>query len=209
MILILDFCGTFVFAVAGAFRGTRHGLDLLGVLVLAVATGVGGGLIRDVLLDAPPAALQDETYLLICIVGGLVAFVAASRVARHWNVVMVVDAIGLGVFAAIGAAKAAAYGLGPIGVMMMAALTATGGGVVRDVLVRQVPAVIRHDFYATAALLGGGLYMVMSVTGASEPAALWSAVLFTTGLRFLAMRGRLRLPIAGLPPEPAAETPSR
>lgn len=180
--------------MAGAFRGTRHGLDLLGVLVLAVATGVGGGMIRDVLLDTTPAALLDERYLLVCLVGGGVAFGLASRLDRHWNVVMVADAVGLGVFAAIGAAKAAMFGLGPIGVMMMAALTATGGGVVRDVLVREVPAVLRHDFYATAALLGGGLYLVASVVGAEESTALWSTALCTTGLRFAAMRGLIRLP---------------
>ncbi len=198
----LDLAGTFVFAVAGGFRATRHALDVLGVLVLAVATGVGGGLIRDVLLGATPAAaLQDERYLFICLLGGGVAFVAAPHVARHWNVVMVADAIGLGVFAAIGAAKGAAYGLGPIGVMMMAALTATGGGVVRDVLVGIVPAVIRHDFYATAALIGGGLYLGATFVGLSEVLALWIAALSTTGLRFYAMHGNMRLPVARLPDE--------
>lgn len=195
MLEILDLSGTFVFAVAGAFRATRHRLDVLGVLVLAVATGVGGGLIRDMLLGATPAAaLQDERYLLTCLLGGAFVFWAAPRVARHWNVVMLLDAVGLGVFAAGGAAKAAAFGLGPIGVMMMAALTATGGGVVRDVLVREVPAVVRHDFYATAALLGGGVFWAAGALALPAAAGLPAAMAVTTGLRLYAMHLDVGLP---------------
>lgn len=203
MFALLDLFGTFVFAMAGGFRGTRHGLDLLGVMVLAVVTGVGGGLIRDMLLGATPAAaLQDERYLLLCLAGGAVAFAAAPRVARHWNAVMIADAIGLGVFAAIGAAKGAAFDLGPLGVVTMATLTATGGGVLRDVLVGEVPAVLRHDFYATAALVGGALYLGATVLELGAPVALWGTALCTTGLRFYAMLGKLRLPVAPRPPEP-------
>ena len=92
---ILDIAGTFVFAVAGAFRATRHRLDLLGVMVLAVATGVGGGMMRDLLLGATPvAAIQSELYLGVCLAGGLVVFLAADRVATQWNRVMIMDAIG-------------------------------------------------------------------------------------------------------------------
>lgn len=193
--LALDLAGTFIFAVAGAFRATRHELDLLGVLVLAVATGVGGGLLRDMLLGATPAAaLQDERYLMVCLLGGVLVIIAAPKIAKRWNLVRVADAIGLGVFAAIGAAKGLAYGLGPIGVMMMGALTATGGGVVRDVLVREVPAVVRHDFYASAALLGSGALLAARALGWSEPAQLWSAILLTTGLRFFAMVTKMSLP---------------
>ena len=198
LLYLLDLCGTFVFAVAGAYRATRHGLDLLGVMVLAVATGVGGGLIRDMLIGATPAAsLQDEAYLIACLLGGVLVLFAAPRVEKSWRVVMIADAIGLGVFAAIGAAKAHAYGLGPIGVSMMAALTATGGGVVRDVLVREVPAIVRHDFYATAALLGGFVFLVVTHAGVAEPLALLAAMLTTTGLRFWAMYGNLHLPTFG------------
>ncbi len=194
----LDLAGTFVFAVAGGFRGTRHSLDLLGVLVLAVVTGVGGGLIRDMLIGATPAAsLADERYLIICLIGGIIAFLAAGRVAQQWNKVMIADAVGLGVFAAIGAAKASAFGLGPVGVMGMAALTATGGGAIRDVLVGEIPAVIRHDFYATAAIIGGAVFLGAEWVGLSNAWAIWSTTLIVTGLRFWAMVGNLRLPTAG------------
>ncbi|MBN2592022.1 MAG: TRIC cation channel family protein, partial [Sedimentisphaerales bacterium] len=107
MIYVLDIFGTFVFAVSGAFKAVRHELDILGVMVLAVATGVGGGIIRDITLGyTPPAVFQDEIYLLVCVAGGLVVFVAANKIAPRWDCVMFADAVGLSVFAAIGAAKA-------------------------------------------------------------------------------------------------------
>ncbi|MGB0650501.1 MAG: trimeric intracellular cation channel family protein [Rhodothermales bacterium] len=196
---ILDIAGTFVFAVAGAFRATRHHLDLLGIMVLAVATGVGGGMMRDMLLGATPvAAIQSELYLGVCLAGGVLVFLAADRVATQWNRVMIMDAIGLGVFAAIGGAKGMAFGLGPIGVMIMAALTATGGGVVRDILVREIPAIIRHDFYATAALLGGATLLLAEATGLNGTWQIVSAALVTSGLRFFAMTRNVGLPKAKL-----------
>lgn len=194
---VLDIVGTFVFAVAGGFRATRHDLDLLGVMVLAVVTGVGGGMIRDMLLGATPvAALESELYLGVCLLGGAVAFVASSRVATQWNRVMFADAIGLGVFAAIGALKALAFGLGPIGVMIIAALTATGGGALRDVLVREIPAVVQHDFYATAALIGAAALLGAEALGFGTAVQIWTAVLVTSGLRFYAMFHGVGLPKA-------------
>ena len=191
----LDLLGTFVFAISGAFRATRHSLDFLGVMVLAVTTGIGGGLIRDMLLGATPAAaITSELYLGVCILGGLVVWIGARHVALQWNRVMFADAIGLGVFAAIGAAKGAEFGLGPIGVAIMAALTATGGGVVRDLLVREIPAVVRHDFYATATLIGAGVFLAVAALGASLPVQIWATIIITSGLRFYAMFHGVNLP---------------
>ncbi|MEP0547582.1 MAG: trimeric intracellular cation channel family protein [Rhodothermales bacterium] len=201
MLTALDFAGTFVFAAAGALRGVQHRLDLLGVLVLAVATGVGGGLVRDVVLGAtPPAALVDERYLVVCLAGGALAAGAATALTRLRPAVQFADAVGLGVFAAMGASKGAAYGLGPIGVVLMAGLTATGGGVIRDVLVREVPSVLRHDLYATAALVGGGVYAGAEALGVGAGIGLAAAAAVTTGLRLLAMWRGLRLP-RPVPPE--------
>lgn len=192
---VLDIIGTFVFAVSGALRAVRHRLDLLGIMVLAVATGVGGGMIRDMLLGATPvAAISSELYLIVCLSGGLLVMVAATRVATQWNRVMFADAVGLGVFTAIGAAKGLQFGLGPIGVMIMGALTATGGGVVRDMLVREVPAVIKHDFYATATLIGGGALLAANALGFGTFVQLWTAVVVTSGLRFYAMFRGVSLP---------------
>jgi len=205
---LLDILGTLVFAVSGAFRAVKYELDLLGVLVLAVATGVGGGILRDLLIGfVPPSAFRDETYLLVCFLGGLLVFLAAPKIARRWDLVMAADALGLGVFSAIGAAKAAEFHLGPVGIVMMAVLTATGGGVVRDILVREIPAVIRVDFYATAALCGGLSFLAAGLAGMNEFFQLLISIIVATGLRLIAMIYRINLPrVRSLPESPTELT---
>jgi uncharacterized membrane protein YeiH len=211
LLFILDIIGTLIFAISGAFRAVKYELDILGVLVLSVATGVGGGCIRDLILGSnPPAAFQDETYLLTCIAGGILVFISSRKIARHWDCVIFADAIGLGVFAAIGAAKASAFGLGSVGIVMMAAVTATGGGVIRDILVIQIPAILRSDFYATAAICGGASFIGIGYFGASEGVQLACCIAITCGLRFLAIRYGISLPkIRSLPSSPSTLTKMR
>ena len=205
MLEFLDISGTLVFALSGAFRAVKYELDLLGVLVLAVATGVGGGIFRDLLLGyTPPAAFRDERYLLVSIFGGLLVFFAARRLAAGWDYVMAADAVGLGVFAAIGAGRAAEAGLGMLGIILIAGITATGGGVIRDLLVCEIPAVIRTDFYATAALIGGCAFVMTRALDFSPAIQLGSAIVITTGLRLLAMKYKFGLPrIRRLPASPS------
>jgi uncharacterized membrane protein YeiH len=211
MIYILDIFGTFVFAVSGAFRAVRYELDILGVLVLAIATGVGGGIIRDVILaSTPPAAFQDETYLVVCVLGGIVVFYAANKIATRWDCVMIADAVGLSTFAAIGAAKAQIHHLGVIGIILMAAITATGGGVIRDVLVSEIPVVLRADFYATAALAGGAFFAAAGWLGFSQSAQVVITIAVTFFLRVLAMRYEISLPkVHSLPQSPSNLTKLR
>lgn len=206
LLQLLDLFGTFVFAVSGAFRAVKHELDLLGVLVLSVATGVGGGVMADALLgNAPPFAFRDERYLLLCLVGGLLVFVGAKRIAPWWDGVMAADALGLAVFTALGAAKGAAAGLGHVGVAMIAAMTATGGGVLRDVLVREIPAVLRVDVYASAALAGALVFELARWRGYSQGVQLLACIAVTLTLRLLAMRYRIALPrVRRLPASPSA-----
>ncbi|NND71063.1 MAG: trimeric intracellular cation channel family protein [Rhodothermales bacterium] len=195
MLYVLDIVGTFVFAVSGGLKAAKHQLDFLGFIVLGISTGVGGGLVRDVVLgDVPPAVFREELYLAVCILGGGLAFFSAQRIAPRWREMLIADGIGLGVFAAIGAAKAAAFGLGPIGIVGMAGLTATGGGVIRDVLVREVPAVIGRDFYATAALAGGLCYVLLHPLELSDAILLPVTALVTISLRFFAVKKNLNLP---------------
>lgn len=205
MITILDIFGTFVFAISGAFRAVKHELDLLGVLVLSVATGVGGGMVRDTLLGStPPVAFQDETYLLICFLGGLLVFIGSRKIALRWDCVMAADAIGLGVFAAIGAAKATACGLGTVGIIMIAAITATGGGVIRDMLVREIPAILKSDFYASASLIGGACFVITGMLGLSQGTRLFCAMTVTIILRILDMKYGIALPrVKSLPASPS------
>ena len=154
-LVVLDLVGIFVFAVTGALVGVRKELDLFGVLVLAGTTGLGGGFLRDVLIDAtPPAALEDWRYLMVPVAAGLLTFWYHPAVGRRERTVSVLDAFGLGLFCVTGALKALDYGLGPVPAALMGMVTGIGGGMARDLLASRVPAIFRGELYATPALAG-------------------------------------------------------
>ncbi len=196
----LDLFGTIVFAVTGAMRGFKARLDFLGVVVLASAVGIGGGLIRDSLIGATPAAaLNDERYLIVCIITGSIVFFVARFIKEEWRVIPFCDAIGLGVFTAIGAEKTFSYGLPAIAIALCGVLTAVGGGLIRDVMVMRIPAVLRSDFYATASLIGGILFCIL--TRFVPNLDFFSRFIVVSGcvfvIRLLAMRYKMHLPGAG------------
>jgi uncharacterized membrane protein YeiH len=196
-LLYFDLFGVFVFALSGGFDGAKYHLDLLGILVLALATSLGGGIMRDAILGVhPPAAFTNETYFFTAMAAGFVAFFFANRVERHMDYVRIADAIGLGVFAAIGAATAVHHSLGWVGVVLMSILTATGGGVIRDLLVREIPMILRADFYASAAIIGGVMYMVLHYEGVPPTYCIAISAIAATVSRFVAMRFNLNLPQA-------------
>jgi len=205
MMLFLDIFGTLIFALSGGFRAVKYELDILGVLILATSTGVGGGICRDVILGAhPPAAFRSEYYIVTCLVGGLLVFFFAHKLAFQWRKIIISDALGLGVFTAIGASKALSFGLGPVGVVMMGCLTATGGGVIRDILVSEIPAVIKSDFYATASILGGCVFLVINTLCPVAEVTIPVTIIATTGMRMLAMKYNVHLPqVKKLPASPS------
>ena len=144
VLVVLDLAGSFVFALSGALAGIKHRLDLFGVLVLSFAAGSAGGLIRDVLLGAtPPPAISDWRYIGVSLAAGLVTFFCFPLIDRLRSSVLVLDAAGLALFAVSGALKAQAAGLNPLASMLLGVITGIGGGMVRDVLVSDVPAVLR------------------------------------------------------------------
>lgn len=154
-LVVLDLVGIFVFAITGALVAVRKELDLFGVLVLAGTTGLGGGFLRDVLIDAtPPAALADWRYLMVPLAAGLVTFWFHPTLGRLERTVTVFDAFGLSVFCVAGALKALDYGLGPLPAALLGMVTGIGGGMVRDLLAGRVPVVFRGELYATPALAG-------------------------------------------------------
>jgi uncharacterized membrane protein YeiH len=208
---VLDLFGTLAFAVSGAFRAVKHELDLLGVAVIAVATGVGGGIIRDVLLGStPPVSLIDQTYILICLFGAVIVFLMAPKIAKRWDYVMIADAFGLSVFAALGAAKAENCGAVPLTVILMAMITASGGGLIRDLLVLEIPAMLKSDFYATAALIGGVCFVLLGHFHVGNNSRLACTMIVTLCLRILAMKFRMNLPkIKSLPDSPSQLTQQR
>lgn len=197
-VTLLDFIGTFAFAISGALVATRHRLDLFGVLVLAFAAATAGGIVRDVLLGAtPPGSLVDWRYLAVSTMAGLLTFYRRAQVERMRNPVQLFDAAGLGLFAVIGADKALAAGLGPVGAVMLGILSGVGGGIARDVLVAQVPSVLRRELYAVAALAGSLVLVVgHALALPTAPVAVAGAGL-CFALRWLAIRRGWRLPVAG------------
>ena len=211
MLLFLDLLGTLAFAFTGAFRAVKHELDWLGVVVLAAMIGVGGGMVRDLLLGAtPPVALRQPMYLGVCLLGAVLTIVAKKHIAALWDWVMVADALGLGFFAAIGAAYATQAGCNPMTIVLLAGLTAVGGGVIRDVLVCEIPFVLKSDFYATAAFIGGAAFWLLSYSELAMTPRLLITTGLTFGLRLFAMRRRLQLPkVQRLPDSPSALSKQR
>lgn len=197
IIYIFDLFGTFIFAITGAVKGVRLKLDILGVVVFACTVGCGGGMFRDMLLGATPvAALADGAYIIICVLTGLAVFFLAPKFVGKWRVILFADSLGLGVFTALGVAKGAMYGIGPVGQLLCGVFSAVGGGVVRDIMSRSVPTVLTSDFYATASLLGGVVYLVLELTGLGilGKFALATSVVFL--IRLIAIRYHFHLPVA-------------
>lgn len=193
----LDLGGTFVFALSGGVTAVKRRLDVFGVLVLAFAVGNAGGMTRDVLIGAvPPAAIREWSYLAVSILAGLVTFFWTPVLDRLWSSVLVFDAAGLALFAVVGTQKALAYRLDPIMAALLGMVTGIGGGMLRDVLVTEVPVVLRADLYAVAALAGAAVVSVGHVMRLpSAPVMIVGAVL-CFGLRLGAMRRGWHLPIA-------------
>ena len=203
----IDLGATFVFAISGATQGVRHRLDLFGVLVVAWAAAVAGGLARDLLIGAvPPVAISDWRYLAVAAAAGLLAFVASEPIARLKRPVQLFDAAGLCLFAVTGTQKALAHGLEPAMAAILGMITCIGGGVARDLFTMQVPSVLRSELYAVAALAGAGSIALGYWLGLPPlPVALFGAALCLF-LRLMAIYRGWHLPVAGGPRQSSSET---
>ena len=207
VLLTLDLAGTFVFALSGATAGVKHRLDLFGVLVLSFVAGNSGGIVRDLLIGAvPPPAVGDWRYLAVSLLAGVVTFFCYGAVDRLRSPVLVFDAAGLALFAVAGAQKAVSHGLGPVPSALLGMLTGIGGGMARDVLLTEIPTVLRSDLYALAALAGAAVVVIADRLQLPIIAATTAGAALCFGIRFLAIRFGWRLPIARPPGLPAAVT---
>ena len=196
LLLWLDLIGTFAFGLNGALTAVRAArLDIVGVVTLGVITAMGGGVVRDVLIgDVPPATLRDWRYLALAVAGGLLAFVLSQRLERVERAITVLDAVGLSVFAVIGAAKALTFGLGIGPAVILGAVTGVGGGTIRDVLIGRIPSVLRSELYAIPALVAAAITVGAIKLGMyGLPAALIAATLCFV-IRMLGVRYRLHAP---------------
>lgn len=208
-LLVLDLIGTFVFALSGAVAGVRERLDLFGVLVLSFAAASAGGIMRDLLIGAvPPAAISDWRYLAVSLLAGLVVFFwypLSERLRNLRNHVLIFDAAGLALFAVVGTQKALGYGLNPVMAALLGMLSGIGGGMLRDMLIAQIPTVLRADLYAVAALAGAVVVVVGQELNLPPTATALAGAALCFGLRLIAIRRGWRLPVAGLPQRPKAE----
>lgn len=195
--LSIELAGTFVFALSGATAGVRKQLDLFGVLVLSIVSANFGGIARDVLIGAiPPVALQDLMYMGVSVVAGVMTFYWYPIINRLGSPVLLFDAVGLALFAVAGAQKALSFGLDPVMAALLGMVTGIGGGMSRDILLAQVPTVLRSELYAIAALAGAGMVVVGNVLDFPAAVGNVAGIAVCFGLRLMAIRYGWRLPVA-------------
>ncbi|KAA1399626.1 trimeric intracellular cation channel family protein [Aeromicrobium ginsengisoli] len=188
LLLVLDLAGIAVFASTGALVGVRKELDVFGVTVLALITGLGGGVLRDVLIGSvPPAALEDWRYLVVPAATALAVFVFHPAFGRMERQIMVLDAVGLALFCVTGAVKADEAGLNVLAASVLGTLSGIGGGMLRDVVAGRVPVIFRGELYATPAFAGAFVATVVHHEGYSE---WWYALAFAVclGWRLIALK---------------------
>jgi uncharacterized membrane protein YeiH len=207
VLVTLDLVGTFAFALNGALTALRAArLDIVGVITLGMITALGGGTIRDVLLDSlPPATFVDWRYLAVAAAGGLIAFLFGRGLERLNTPITVLDAAGLSLFAVTGAGKAIALGFGPAQAVLVGGITAVGGGTLRDVLIRRIPFVLTSELYAIPALIGATVLVVLDLfdTAVSFAALAGAALCFV--IRMVGVRFGLNAPYPLMPPASAPD----
>lgn len=206
--LFLDLVGVFAFALTGALVAVRRELDLVGVCVLAWVAGLGGGILRDLLIGAtPPVGISDWRLVAVAVAAGLLVFFLygllqhpdvprGARRATITRAVRLLDALGLAVFSIAGALKALSFGASPLAAVLIGAITACGGGLLRDLLAGQVPEVLRRELYAVPALIGAALVVWADATGHLGPPTIWGSVILVFTIRVVAVTLDLNAPHA-------------
>ncbi|GAA3101474.1 trimeric intracellular cation channel family protein [Streptosporangium carneum] len=200
---LLDLVGIFVFALSGALVGVRKRLDVVGMAVLAEMTALGGGILRDLILNVRPAAFFSVGYVLVPVAATAIVFFWHPHVERVMPAVNVLDAAGLGLFCVVGTEKAMNYGLSPLHATLLGVTTGVGGGVLRDVLAGQIPNLLYdRQLYAVPAMLGSAMMATLYTFDLHGWPATLAAAVLAFGLRIAAMRLRWRAPLArGVAPE--------
>jgi uncharacterized membrane protein YeiH len=198
-LVVFDLTGTFIFALSGAIAAVKHRLDAFGVLVLCFVTGSAGGITRDIMIGAlPPAAINEWRYLAVSILAGLVVFFAYPLIDQLSSPVLLFDAAGLGLFCVAGADKALAFHAGPVAAILLGMTTGIGGGMIRDLLVLEIPTVLRTELYAVAALLGAAFTVGGQRLGMPLHVAAPLGAALCVALRLLALQYGWHLPVAGV-----------
>src|SRR5690349_6056054 len=196
LILALNLAGTFVFGLSGGLAAVRARLDLFGIVVLAAVVGLAGGIIRDLLIGTPPATFRDWRYLAAAGAAGLTCFFASAAIDRFQRSVLIFDAVGLGLFCVTGATKALDFRIGPVPAILLGAITGVGGGMLRDVLLRDVPTVLRHELYAVPALLGATVLVIAQESGSDSPVFPVLGAAVCVVVRLVGLKYGVNVPVA-------------
>ena len=194
-ISILDYLGTIAFAVTGASKAITHKADIFGIIILATVVGVAGGITRDVIFGRFPTAFSDPIYISITVVVGVVMFFLYTKFKSKINIWLVFDAIGLGVFSILGASIAyQVVGMEFLPMLFGGMITAIGGGILRDVFVREIPIVFVKEVYAVASIIGIVVFYGILNAGVDIQVASVIGIVVATGTRLLAMKYNWNLP---------------
>ena len=189
LLQIWDIFGTFVFCVSGAIAARRNGMDWFGMFVVGLVTGTGGGMLRSILIgDLPPPFLRSPGYLSAALLATVFAVVGDSLWEKVRRIVSVIDALGIGIFVVTGIRIAQDHGFPPWAALVLGVISATFGGLLRDVLRNEVPLILRREIYATACIAGGLLLFLLDAMGASNAVAVSLSTLSVAAIRLLAIR---------------------
>ncbi len=194
-IYILDIIGTFAFAVSGALVASDKKFDLFGVVIIAFVTAVGGGMLRDVLINANPINwIGDLNYVYVIFLAVVFTFLFKSKIAHLSKTMFLFDTIGLSVFTLLGLEKGLSFGLNPLVALIMGMISAVFGGVLRDVLTNKIPLIFKKEIYASACLAGGVSYLVLNFLNMSENIIFIFSTTIIVVIRVIAVKFKLQLP---------------
>ena len=195
LVHFFDVLAAVVFAVSGALVASRKGMDVMGFMWLAVITGVGGGTVRDLILNVPVFWVQNPIYVSACLVTAVVMHFVAPRVESRYRTLLWFDAFGLALVTVAGTAKALDVGAPAVVAIAMGAVTGAVGGIIRDTLGHVPSVLLRHEIYITASVLGACTYVGLNALGLARLAAMIAGFLMTFGVRGLAIRFGWSLPV--------------
>jgi len=192
---ILDLAGTFVFAISGIRLAAEKDMDIFGAIVIGVATAIGGGTIRDLLLGSTPVAwMQNPVYLYVIISAVVLGLFFNRYIFELKNTLLVFDSIGLGIFTISGMQKALDFGLSTEYAIILGIITATGGGILRDILANEVPVILRKEIYATACFVGAILFLLLQKIGLNNEVCSLITVILILIIRTVAVKFNISFP---------------
>ena len=204
--IVLDFTGTFVFAISGIRRASGKNIDWFGAYLIGLVTATGGGTLRDLLLGVTPFWMLDSRYLLITGLALITSLIFKNKILRWQNTIFLFDTIGLGLFTIVGISKSVDMGLPYWACIAMGAITGSIGGVIRDVLLNEVPLLLRKDIYALACIAGGIVYFICLRFGLLTNITELIGALTVIFVRVIAIKFRVSLPVFNVIKDPADKT---